>query len=673
VNFIFPLFLIAGVLLAVPVIIHLFNFRKFQKVLFPDIRFLQEIKEQTNKHSKLKRRLILLSRLLAAAALILAFAQPYFSKNGQKVNQQSKAVSIYIDNSFSLAQQDKGVPRLEVAKNQARDIIESFGETDKFQVLSNNFSNSENQFYTKKEALIELSRIEVSPKKRKTGAILEKQKKLLQTQSNSKPLIAFISDFQKSGFDVNTKNNDTIPKYFIPISQPSVQNISIDTVDLVSGSLRLQEKNELEVKLTNYSNTEQDVPLTLSVNGQIKAVVNTSLPKNASSTETVSFTPSRAGSQEIKLYIADQPISFDDTFYVAAKVVSNYSVLILNQNNANAFLSNVFKPTGLFKSENNNVRSFNPKLLPNYSLVVLNAVNTMSASLSESLVNYCREGGNILVFAPQGNPAGINRFLQTTAGTSFGALQKEKLFVSSFNKSHPVFSGLFEKIPDNVDLPVAFEHYSIRSGGMSGVQKLFTFSNGDGFLNSYRVGNGKLYVCASNASKQASTFPNSYWFLPLMYKMAMSQQKNSIQSVVMGAKAQVAIPGNKQMAKDAVFHITNGTNDIIPAQRAVGNQTVLFLDKNVEQGGLYQSYLPGAKDSLALGINYSRDESDMSFWKLDDLKKKSKIKNASWLSPNQQAGAEVNSLEKGTPLWKVCIIFALLFLLIEILLIRFLK
>jgi len=127
------------------------------------------------------------------------------------------------------------------------------------------------------------------------------------------------------------------------------------------------------------------------------------------------------------------------------------------------------------------------------------------------------------------------------------------------------------------------------------------------------------------------------------------------------------------MAKDAVFHITNGTNDIIPAQRAVGNQTVLFLDKNVEQGGLYQSYLPGAKDSLALGINYSRDESDMSFWKLDDLKKKSKIKNASWLSPNQQAGAEVNSLEKGTPLWKVCIIFALLFLLIEILLIRFLK
>lgn len=672
-NFIFPLFLIAGVLLAIPVIIHLFNFRKFQKVYFPDIRFLKEIKEQTNRHSKLKRLLILASRLLAAAALILAFAQPYFSKNGEKVTNQSNAVSIYIDNSFSLSLEDKGVPKLELAKNQARDLINSFGETDKFQVLSNNFSSVENRFYTKKEALQELSRIQTSPKSRATAAILEKQKKLLQTQSGSKPLIAFISDFQKSGFDANTKSSDTIPKYFIPIEQNNVQNISIDTVELVGGNIRLQEKNQLLATLTNHSNTEQQTALTLEVNGQIKAVVNTSLAKKSSKTDSISFTPSKAGVQKIKVYVNDHPISFDDTFYVAAKVVSNYSVLILNQNNANAFLSTVFRPTPLFKSENNNVNSFNPKLLPNYSLVILNSVNNLSAALSKGLEDFARNGGNILVFAPNGNASGINSFLQKNVGTSFGQYNNEKLFVSSFNKSNQVFSGLFDKIPDNVDLPIAYQYYDLRSGGMSGVQKLFTFSNGDGFLNSYRLGNGKLFVCASSASKQASTFPNSYWFLPLLYKMAMSQQSNSIQSVVMGSNAQVAIPSSKQSAKDAVYHITYQGQDIITAQRAVGNQTVLNLNKNVEQAGIYQAYLPGGKDSVALGINYNRGESNMEFWKLDELKKKTKLKNANWLAPNAQAGAEVNSLEKGTPLWKVCIIFALIFLLVEILLIRFLK
>lgn len=270
-NFLFPFFLIAGVLLAVPVIIHLFNFRKFQKVLFPDIRFLKEIKEQTKKHSQLKRRLILASRLLAAAFLILAFAQPYFSRDGQKMNNQSNAVSIYIDNSFSLGLEDKGIPKLELAKNKARDIIESFGETDKFQILSNDFTSAENRFYTQKEALIALSRISISSKSRTTGAILEKQKKLLQTQAGYKLILAYISDFQKNGFDTEVKGADTIPKYFVPIAQNEIQNISIDTAELAGGNLRLQESNELLCKLTNHGNSEKQSALTLEVNGQIKA------------------------------------------------------------------------------------------------------------------------------------------------------------------------------------------------------------------------------------------------------------------------------------------------------------------------------------------------------------------------------------------------------------------
>lgn len=672
-NFIFPLFLIAGVLLAIPVIIHLFNFRKFQKVYFPDIRFLKEIKEQTNRHSKLKRRLILASRLLAAAALILAFAQPYFSKNGEKISKQSNAISIYIDNSFSLAMEEKGVPRLEVAKNQARDLINSFGETDKFQVLSNDFSSSENRFYTKKESLIQLSRISISSKSRTTASILEKQKKLLQTQSGSKPLIAYISDFQKTAFDANTKSNDTIPKYFIPIAQNDIQNLSIDTVELVGNTIQLQEKNQLLAKITNYGKVEQQTALTLEVNGQIKGVVNTTVPAGASKTDSISFTPSNAGTQRIKLYITDHPIAFDDTFYVAAKVVSNYSVLILNQQNANAFLSTVFKPTALFKAENNNVNSFNPDRLSNYSLVILNAINSLPSRLSKALTDFAREGGNILVFAPSSNPNGINAFLQKNIGTSYGQYNTEKLFVSSFNKSHQVFAGLFDKVPDNIDLPIAYAYYNLQSGSMSGLQKLFTFSNGDGFLNSYRFGNGNIFVCASSASKQASTFPNSYWFLPLMYKMAISQQANAVQASILGKNAQVAIPSSKQTAKDAVYHITNGTEDIIPAQRAIGNQNVLNLNKNVNQAGIYHAYLAGAKDSMALGINYNRDESNLRFWDITALKKKVKLKNANWLTPNQEAGTAINSLEKGTPLWKVCIIFALLFLLAEILLIRFLK
>ena len=76
-NFLYPAFLFGLFSLAVPVIIHLFNFRKYKKVYFTNVRFLKELKQESESKSKLKNYLILASRLLALTCLVLAFAQPF--------------------------------------------------------------------------------------------------------------------------------------------------------------------------------------------------------------------------------------------------------------------------------------------------------------------------------------------------------------------------------------------------------------------------------------------------------------------------------------------------------------------------------------------------------------------------------------------------------------------
>ncbi|MBL0031994.1 MAG: BatA domain-containing protein [Bacteroidetes bacterium] len=76
-QFIYPEFLFALSVLAIPIIIHLFNFRRFKKIYFTNVRFLKEIKQDTQSKSKLKHLLVLLSRLLALTFLVLAFAQPF--------------------------------------------------------------------------------------------------------------------------------------------------------------------------------------------------------------------------------------------------------------------------------------------------------------------------------------------------------------------------------------------------------------------------------------------------------------------------------------------------------------------------------------------------------------------------------------------------------------------
>ena len=672
-NFLFPLFIAASLVIGIPILIHLFNFRKYKKVLFPDIRFLKELQEQTQKSSRLKHLLILASRILAVLSLVFAFAQPFFSKDKEKITQGPKAVSIYVDNSFSMGVEKNAISLVDLAKGKAKEIIETYSSSDQFQILTNDFAYNENRFLTKGEALRFLSTIQVSATTRNAEIILEKQKQLLQTEHGFKKQIVFISDFQKNNFKPNLTIDDSTQKFFVRVNANAINNISLDTLYFESPTILLNEPNNIVVKLKNNSNEEANTSLTLMDNNQLKSVVNVSLKGNELKTENISFTTSKAGYQNIKVFIQDNPIRFDDTFFVAGKVSSNFSVLVLNQNNANAFLNSVFKPNTQFRMDNNNVTSFNASLLSNYSLVVLNSVTALSEPLSNALLNFAQKGGSILVFAPQNNSTnGINTFLTKTAGCNFSNYDTNKLFVTSYNKTHSIFKDIFVKTPENIEFPIVYKHFIISKAALSSEQKLFTFSNGDAFLSSYKIGAGTMYVCGSSAEISASNFPKSYWFLPIIYKMAFMNANNSINALTLGKNASFTIENNKVSDK-TIYHVAGNGVDAIPEQRSIGSKIQLNINQGIKEAGLYSVYLEGSKDSNFVGINYNRAESIMDFWTMKELKNNSTIKNAEWLEDNINASSTVNELQHGIPLWKVCILLALLFLLIEILLIRLMK
>ena len=93
-QFLYPTFLFALAALAIPIIIHLFYFRRFKKVYFTNVRFLKEVKEEKSARSKLRNLLVLAMRLLALAFLVFAFAQPFIPRD-EEVKAGVKAVSIF--------------------------------------------------------------------------------------------------------------------------------------------------------------------------------------------------------------------------------------------------------------------------------------------------------------------------------------------------------------------------------------------------------------------------------------------------------------------------------------------------------------------------------------------------------------------------------------------------
>src|SRR5690349_16450291 len=121
-TFVSPVFLWALAAVAVPIIIHLFNFRRYKKVYFTNVKFLKELQQESKSKSRLKEILILIARCLAITCLVLAFCQPVIpDKNNTQKTSGATAISLYIDNSFSMVNITKQGPLFDLARNHARE------------------------------------------------------------------------------------------------------------------------------------------------------------------------------------------------------------------------------------------------------------------------------------------------------------------------------------------------------------------------------------------------------------------------------------------------------------------------------------------------------------------------------------------------------------------------
>ena len=178
-NFIYPSFLWALAALAIPIIIHLFHFRRFKKIYFSNVKFLQEIKEETASRSNLKHLLVLLARLLALAFLVLAFAQPFIAKNEQTIVKGKRAISIFIDNSFSMNARNQEVSLLEMAKAKAREVAKAYSPEDRYQMITQDLEGRHQRLVSRDEVLAYIDEVKESNQSHNLTEIQQRQKQVL--------------------------------------------------------------------------------------------------------------------------------------------------------------------------------------------------------------------------------------------------------------------------------------------------------------------------------------------------------------------------------------------------------------------------------------------------------------------------------------------------------------
>lgn len=671
-HFLYPAFLFALITLAIPVIIHLFNFRRYQKTYFSNVQFLKEIQEQQASRRNLKERLILASRLLALLFLVLAFARPYIPGANVANAGKQQSVSIFIDNSYSMQTLNKEGTLLDEAKRRAKEIVAAYNINDRFQLLTQDFEGKHQRLLSRDEFSDAVDAVRISPQSRSLQEIADRQKGLLNEQHGMIRSAYIISDFQKNMTDAKTVKTDSSIRYnLIQLKASELPNVAVDSVWLLTAVHRSDESEKLVVKLHNYAGKKAEkIPLKLTINDAQKAQGSFSINPHAVQTDTLSFSGLHSGWQNGEIQLQDNPVTFDNQFYFTFNVEQQLPLLVINGGTENPFLKAVFSTDPFFAIKRTTDGNVDYAALGTYPLVIISDVRTISTGIAQQLRNYVKNGGTLVVF-PADNADLVNykNFLQPLGAAWPEKLITEDIKVSSIDLQNPVFKNIFESYPQNPDLPVVKKYYQLNSA--SRAQNLMELPGRQSFWAAYNSGRGRVYVSAVPLNDDYSNLQRHALFVPVMFRIALLSGRDQPLSYTLGQDENVDVPpiavNDKQILK-----LSRAGQSIIPDARQQGGSTRLFISDQLHDPGIYDLK---RQDSLVarIAFNDNRKESDMSCLTSADLKQ---------LMPNAgnilQAGsaslkAEVSQLNFGLQLWKLCIILALIFLAAEILLIRYYK
>lgn len=683
-SFLYPNILWGLLAVTIPVIIHLFNFRKFRKIYFTNVRFLEELKQQTRKQSRLRHLLVMIARILAIAALVLAFAQPYIPKvkNAARPDAISQ-VNVYIDNSFSMEALATNGPLLEAAKVKAREIAAAYRSSDLFMLTTNDFEGRHQRWLSKEEFTQMIDEIQIAPAVRTVSEVTDRQYESFSDAPGQAKVCYLISDFQLSISDFEkVKPDSLVSVWLIPLQASRTENLYIDSCWFVSPVYQLNQGVKLVARIVNDSQTNYEkVPLKLMVNGNQKALASFDIQPGTFHDVELPFTNYENGIQSGTLEISDYPVIFDDQMFLTYNVAGSIPVLAINGQDESPYLNSLFGKDSAFQFVNNSYKNIDYNRLLDYNMVIINELNELSSGLIQELTAYLENGGTLLIIpSPKGDMASQREFLSSVGSNYYLNFVTEDTRVSSLDLNNPVFADVFEKTAtgdrtlDNTDLPAVKAYYEISRQLQSSQMVIMSMLNGKAFLTHESAGKGQIYLLAVPLEEQYSNFARHAVFVPALYRIALLSAASDPLYYIIGRDNKIEL-SNTFLKGDNTLKIASASGDFefIPGLQNVNKKLNIRIYNQIRKAGHYK-LLKNNEILKGLSFNYNRKESEMKFagrTELQDFISRYTLSNTRIIADiGKPLSDAIKDMNQGTRLWKLFIILALVFLGIEIILLR---
>ncbi len=549
-SFLNPFLFVALAAAAIPVIIHIINFRKPRKVAFSTLAFFQELQKSAIYRLNIKRYLLLALRVLAITMLVMALARPFIPPQVAGwfgTSEEGGVVAILVDNGPSMMQVDESGPYMDQAKSAAKEIIDQSSDGVRFLIAATHGELESGRLMRRGEALRYLETLESVNK----GAYPEERMEVIHRRLADEPgeqgRIYWISDARESQlkkikdhFEPDYSGDDYYPVTFIRVGGDNFQNVAVTSVETSGQVLGEGIPVGVAVTVRNYGGQPvHNSYLSLEIDGERIGQYEVDLQEGQERELLFEVIPESHGNIRGKAVLEGGGYTFDNTRYFSIDVPESRRVLLVrdrgDDDSGRSYLQPVLEAaseTGTqIRASFIDISELRDAELGRYDAVILESPRVIPDYLHAELVQFVQQGrGLLFVPSEQGTIESYNRFLgRFQAGTftgmrgSYGRFEEVASF-QMLSDGQVLVDDLFEMREDEevrIDMPSIYHYWRYQPPESAPGTTLLRSNLEEPLFVERTSGDGIILIGALGFGPGWSNLSIKPIYAPLLYRMIL--------------------------------------------------------------------------------------------------------------------------------------------------------
>lgn len=596
-----PHFLWALVLLLIPIIVHLLQFKKQNVFYFPGVFRLVEILKVSERKRNIKRWLILASRLLAFLFLVLYFADPQWKKETQLSSSSSPKYIVFIDASPSMHINQNGSIPLQEAKNKAIEWVSSLSENAEIMVVHDLNKASINSWNSKANSINKIRSIQGITYPYSIKQIYQTIEPVLNSNHlNSAKWVVFTDAYVDFFEGLKTLPSSNTIVSIVKIASKKIENFSLDTACLNSTGQKFRVKvsrNSLSDNSTVVNPEAQSssaMVLKLIADNKVQSIQNLEWKEDEIS-KWLEFDMIQYLEQGYKFELSEDEFNSDNVLFahfpnrIARKVFWAEGSRISSLEKLIRIQPNYFEKRTI--QDANGLEEGISMLFP------LKSIRNW-----DQIEPWVKNENRILIYPENG---GLDKLFM---GKWIDARNQE-LRLSSQGLNEPLFRSAFaDEIKREVLLPTVARYFQLDEKEKSNIQVHLTLSNGEPFLISRNINSGTVFVVLSDSKNGLMDFERSTWFTPLLSELLLDRNNElgSIYGEIFSSKSLV-LPTNTGFDLQRPVTLKNNSDfQLTTGLQLSSGRLALAMDFDHNESGFFE--LQDQQQKMILGLNIPRRE-----------------------------------------------------------------